>query len=176
MSLIYIAGVSGMGKSAVLNELKDRKYTAYGVDEDSFGKWINRETNTVGDIDEASLADSFDIHDWLRDYAWVFDIEKVSRLHEESVGKVVYLCGTAESGQDIISYFDKIFALHMDDTVELKRRIDERVEPDFGKNPEEFARILEWHKNVERQYEEMGAVVLDATQPVSVTVDYIINN
>ena len=41
MPLIYVTGISGSGKSAVLRELQSRGNRAYGVDEDEYGQWLH---------------------------------------------------------------------------------------------------------------------------------------
>ena len=41
MSLIYITGISGSGKSTVLRELAKQGYEAHGVDEEGYADWID---------------------------------------------------------------------------------------------------------------------------------------
>jgi len=50
VSLFYVTGLSGPGKSAVLAELRARGYQARGVDEDGYADWINRVTGTPDDF------------------------------------------------------------------------------------------------------------------------------
>jgi hypothetical protein len=50
MSLIYVTGLSGTGKSAILGELRARGYRARGVDEDGYADWINRVTGTADEF------------------------------------------------------------------------------------------------------------------------------
>jgi uridine kinase len=42
MPLVYVTGISGSGKSAVLQELRQRAHKAVGVDEDGYARWLDR--------------------------------------------------------------------------------------------------------------------------------------
>jgi hypothetical protein len=41
MALLYVTGLSGTGKSAVLSELLARGHHARGVDEDGYADWVS---------------------------------------------------------------------------------------------------------------------------------------
>jgi predicted ATPase len=44
MTLVFVTGISGAGKSAVLPELRRRGYLAYSTDEDRLCRWFENDT------------------------------------------------------------------------------------------------------------------------------------
>ena len=174
MSLIYITGISGMGKSTVLKELRQRNFEAYGVDEDSFGWWRDRETGQPGDIDRARKTKDFDIQDWYKKYSWHLDAAKIRILADQAVGKTVFLCGTANDYDENKQYFDTAIAVHIDDPESLIDRISTRTDVYFGKDPEDLKRILEWQKTGGEYYARLGMRIVDSSRPVTKVVDEIL--
>lgn len=174
MSLIYITGISGSGKSSVLKELKSRGYEAHGVDEDVYANWIHRKTGKVGHFPHPPKPD-FDFHKWYKQYEWELDADKVHALKKEADkdSKTIFLCGIASGEDKAWHNFDKVFALTVGaDTI--KQRIRDRTDNNFGKSPEELEKILEWHSTHEDDYRRFGAILIDAHQPVDKVVDEIV--
>ncbi len=130
MTLYYVTGLSGTGKSAVLDELRARGYHARGVDEDGYADWINRIT---GRRDAFPRDDpGFDFHAWYAAHYWVLSVRRISVLSRAAarLGTPVFLCGSA-SGDDVVwQQFDKVIALVADEQT-IRRRLAAR--PDgFG--------------------------------------------
>lgn len=175
MSFFYVTGISGIGKSQVLKELRARGYEAYGTDEDGFARWINKSNHKIELLPENRP--QFDIHKWFAEHDWVLDKIKVSKLmtRANTIHKPIFLCGLAD-GEDKVWYmFTKVFLLKLDESV-LRKRILERTDNDFGKAPSEIKSINEWLSKNEKRYQDMGAIPLDASQPVSEVVDDIITS
>lgn len=172
MSLFYVTGLSGTGKSAVLGELQARGYQARGVDEDGYADWINRVTGTPGDFphDDPDL----DFHAWYRAHEWMLSAERIGVLSHEAArsGKPMFLCGTASGDDGAWHLFDKVLALVID-VPTLKQRIAARTNK-FGKAPEELAAILGWHASYEATYRGFGAVIIDAARLLDQVVDEIL--
>lgn len=173
MPLIYVTGISASGKSSVLEELRStRGFEAYGVDEDGYGRWLNRCSRQVDQF--PSEQQHLDIHDWFNEHDWVLDVEKIARLKDRSDAdnKPVFLCGVAAGDADAWAYFDVVCALVVDEAT-IRKRIDRRANA-FGKQPRELAQILEWNAGYEELYRGFGAVLIDATQPLPTVVDAIL--
>jgi hypothetical protein len=84
------------------------------------------------------------------------------------------VCGvTSNDTDELWDLFSQVFALHVNEA-SLRRRITNRSGGGFGKNPHEFANLLEWQKTAERDYSKLGATLIDATQPVANVVDQIL--
>lgn len=173
MSLYYITGVSGTGKSSVMEELRSRGYAAYGVDEDCFGMWIRHDNGTAEAFPENDP--NFSIYSWYAEHAWVLNIEKVAGLSKKvkSDTQPTFLCGNADTENCPWRLFQQVFALHIDEDT-LRERIQTRTNNDFGKHPDEMNDILLWHKRSEAYFKRNGAVDIDATQPVEKVSDQIL--
>lgn len=172
MALFYVTGLSGTGKSAVLNELQARGYHARGVDEDGYADWINRAIGTPGEFptDDQDL----DFHAWYQANEWVLSAERIAALSREAarLRTPVFLCGTASGDDTVWHLFEKVLAL-VADVATLKQRIATRTNK-FGKAPDELAAILRWHTGYETVYRGFGAVVIDAARPLNQVVDEIL--
>ena len=173
MPLIYVTGISGSGKSAVLEELRSRGYEAYGVDEDHFGQWLNRRSGEEEIFPH--MHGERDVHRWYREHEWALDTEKIAQLSERSDrdNSLVFLCGVAAGDGKTWKSFSRVCALVVDEET-IRKRIGARTD-DFGKAPEELTQILEWNAGYEARYRQFGATIIDATEPLTVVVDRIVS-
>jgi hypothetical protein len=164
MSLYYVTGLSGTGKSSVLRELRARGYRARGVDEDGYADWVNRVT---GRPDRFPHHDpGLDFHAWYAAHYWVLSVRRIGILSRAAarLGEPVFLCGSA-SGDDVVwQRFARVIALVADEQT-IRRRLAER-DDEFGKTPEELADVLFWHAGFEAAYRGFGAAIIDATRPL----------
>ena len=172
MSLFYVTGLSGAGKSAVLDELVARGHEARGVDEDGYADWIDRVTGAVEDYAEDEPG--FDFHAWYRSHNWVLSAGRIAALAAEAqaLGRPVFLCGVADGDRAVWHLFDKVVALVID-VPTMRRRIAGRSNV-FGQSPEEMAALVGWHAGYEEGYRRFGAVIIDATQPLDRVVDEVL--
>jgi hypothetical protein len=164
MSLYYVTGLPGTGKSSVLRELRARGYWARGVDEDGYADWVNRIT---GRVDRFPHNDpDLDFHAWYAAHYWVLSVRRISILSRAAArfGRPVFLCGSA-SGDDVVwQLFAKVIALIADERTIIARLAAR--DNDFGKTPEELADVLFWHAGFEAAYRGFGATIIDATRPL----------
>ena len=172
MALLYVTGLSGTGKSAVLSELLARGYHARGVDEDGYADWVSL---TAGTPDHYPRDDpGLDFHAWQATHNWVLSPRRISvlSLAAARLGEPVFLCGTADGDASVWHLFSKVLAL-VADVPTLRRRIDTRPNQ-FGKAPEELAAILGWQASYETDYRRYGAIIIDATRPLGEVADEIL--
>jgi broad-specificity NMP kinase len=175
MPLLYVTGIPGTGKSAVLRELRARGFEAQGVDEDGFADWVHRET---GQIEEFPRGDaSAEIHTWYAKHAWVLSANRIAGLKRESDGarRSVFLCGVAEGEPEVWHYFDRVIALVAPADV-LYRRLATREGNNFGKSPLELAEIMKWYATSEASYRRAGAIVVDATQSIRAVANEVVRH
>lgn len=174
MPLTYVTGISTSGKSAVLEELRARGFQALGIDEDGYGRWIHRESGRVRE--SPPLQSDVDAHQWYRDHNWVLDIDKIARLKRRLSGRngKVFLCGVAVGDADAWPHFEVVCALMVDEAT-IMQRVGERSNHWFGKGPGELDRILEWNAGYEETYRGFGAVIIDATRPLTEVLDAVLS-
>jgi hypothetical protein len=171
--LVYVTGISGSGKSAVLQELRLRGYAAFGVDEDGYARWLDRRT---GEEMPYPLGSSLvDPHEWYADHDWALDVKKIgdlkARVDRDAV--LAFLCGVAAGDAEAWEYFDVVCALVIDEAT-IKARVALREDRWFGKRPQELAQIFAWNVGYAETYQGFGAVIIDATQPLPAVVDAVV--
>jgi len=140
-----VEGLSGAGKSSVYEELIRRGYKAISTD---------RAWKRGADPDTGSM--------WDRQRA-------ISEL-ESPEPDVLFVCGSSRNRDVFLPYFTKIFNLRIDDDT-MRRRLQERTNNDFGKQPEELELMLARNRSDEKP---AGAIDVDATQPVDQVVDEVL--
>jgi uridine kinase len=171
MSLIFISGVAGSGKSMVLEELQSRGYSAYGTDEDGFAHWHNIKTGYV--YPKSSIKTELRTPEFIQSNNWKLSRNMVEELALKSQGKTVFLCGVATNENELLDSFTKKFALIVDTTT-LKHRIASRTTNDYGKKPHELEQVLEHQSKNKWRYEQAGYTLIDATQPTKDIVNIIL--
>lgn len=156
--LYLIEGLSGTGKTSVAEELIKRGYNAIDADE-VFGFF--------GDLNTGLPSDDTTKREWLWD----------RQKFEEIVGKtngILFVSGGAMNQEDFKDSFSKVFTLQVDDET-LKKRLMNRTNNDYGKQPHELARQLEWNKGVEVWSKQRGTILIDATRDLDKVVDEIVS-
>lgn len=174
MPLVYVTGISGAGKSAVLRELRRRGYEAFGVDEDGYGRWLDRRTGQTRPYPAENKA--LDPHEWYAAHDWVLDVNKIADLKKrvDRDAALVFLCGVAAGDAEAWEYFDVVCALAIDEAT-IRARIDLRDDNWYGTRPQELDQVLAWNVGYADRYRGFGAVIVDATEPLPVVVDAVIS-
>jgi hypothetical protein len=173
MPLVYVTGLPGAGKSAVRRELQVRGLSAYGVDEDGYGDWINRETGEPEAM--PGLAD-LNFRTWYLTHDWTLSLPRIAELSRRAgqSGGPVFLCGVADGDKAVWHLFSKVIAL-IADLETLKRRLAARDDNLFGKDPEQLADVATLHDGYEQTYRRFGAEIIDAVLPLDQVVSQILS-
>lgn len=172
MALIYITGIPGAGKSTIRQELLCRGYEAYGGAEDGIAAFYNNKTGAkISGWVEATDRTP----EWSAQHAWKINRLAVKELKDRAKNKAVFLCAVRRNDVDELwDLFDKVIALVIDKET-LQQRLATRTNNDVGKTPTELTNILERQRTSQEKYEKLGAIIIDATQPVEQVVDKVIN-
>ncbi len=171
MSLIYITGNSGAGKSSVRNELQRRGYEAYDTD-DGLTAWHHKTTNKVV---ERPTNEKDRTKEWYEAHDWKMSIEKVKELATKAKNKPIFLCGSPSNADEMLDLYDIVICLTVDKDT-LQKRINSRTDNDFGKAPDELKNILGWHEAFQNRYRGYEAIMIDANRPLHEVVDDILKN
>ncbi|HET6759482.1 MAG TPA: AAA family ATPase [Propionibacteriaceae bacterium] len=150
-----VEGLSGAGKSSVYQELIRRGYTAISTDR----AWAYHADPHTG------LPGGPVHHD-----NWMWDQQKALSELESPEPEVLFVCGSSRNRDRFLPYFTKVFNLRIDDET-MRRRLQERTDNDFGKQPEEVEIMLTLNRRDEKP---AGAIDVDATQPLNWVVDELL--
>ncbi|MEU3795189.1 AAA family ATPase [Streptomyces fructofermentans] len=168
MTLVWVTGNSGTGKSTVCGELRARGHRALDADEDGFSHWIDRTTGEVVTDPPDPVPEG-----WLHRHGWAIVRERVEALVEESRPGVAFLCGSMENEADVRDLFDVVVCLVIDEAT-LRHRLATRTTNSFGRHPEELAAAVMWNPRMRAIHESRGATVLDASRPLTEVVDDVL--
>ena len=147
-----VEGLSGAGKSSVYEELIRRGYQAVSTDR----AWkVHVDPDTGPSVRP--------IHSMWHEQKAVSELER-------SEPDVLFVCGSSRNRDRFLPYFTKVFNLRIDDDT-MRRRLHERTNNDFGRQPEELELMLMLNRSDEKP---AGAIDVDATQPLDQMVDELL--
>ena len=149
-----VEGLSGAGKSSVYEELIRRGYKAISTDR----AWKYHADPDTGPGRTIHYVNS------------MWDQQKAFRELESPEPEVLFVCGSSRNRDSFLPYFTKIFNLRIDDDT-MRRRLQERTNNDYGKQPEEVELMLRLNRSDEKP---AGAIDVDATQPLHQVVDELL--
>jgi dephospho-CoA kinase len=169
MSLFYVTGVPGSGKSTVQKELHKLGFEAYDIDNPRFGCPVNKSTG------ESTTVPTIDLRtpEWFNNHEWRVSRKSIQELKNEATHNNIYLCGTATKEGLVLDLFDKVIYLNIDEQT-LKQRLSSRTNNDFGKTEHELNLILERYKIAQQKLNSLDAIIIDSTQPIKNVVNNII--
>src|SRR6478752_9382013 len=150
-----VEGLSGAGKSSVYEELIGRGYRAVSTDR----AWKRRADSGAGLLRRP-----------IHDDNWIWDEHKALSELESPEPDVLFVCGSSRNRDRFLPYFTKVFNLRIDDDT-MRRRLEERTNNDYGKQPEELELMLRLNRSDEKP---AGAIDVDATQPLRQVVDEVL--
>ena len=139
-----VEGLSGAGKSSVYEELIRRGYKAVSTD---------RAWKLHADPE-------------------MWDEQRARSELERSEPEVLFVCGSSRNRARFLPYFTKVFNLRIDDDT-MRRRLRERTNNDFGKQPEELELMLRLNRSDEKP---AGAIDVDATHSLDQVVDEVLRS
>jgi dephospho-CoA kinase len=171
MSLFFITGIAGSGKSAVWQELKSRGFEAYDTDEDGLAKWHNNHNGYVHP--KSSVKPEQRTEEFLEIHSWKVPRQEIEELAGSATAKAIFLCGVASNESEIWDLFKAVFELIIDDDT-LKHRLLTRTNNDWGKQPHELQKTLDEQHNTDQAQSKFDRIVIDATQSTEVVVDEIL--
>ena len=168
MKTVYITGVSGTGKTTLANELEKRGFYTISIDEvDGLCSWVNQETGAKDGGKNTELNIEFvDAHDW------VCDIDLLRKLLDKNL-EVAFVLGMATNQNDFLHIFDKILLLQCDPEVFCKR-IENRTDNDFGKDPKIQKQILARYKPYAEEMIAKGAITINTDRPIHEVVEDVL--
>lgn len=140
MAIIFVTGLSGVGKSSTLENLKKQGYNVVDTD---YG-YVKEITNNVGHKER------------------VWDEDKISNLITEYKQSHLVISGCCSNQGKFYKKFEHVVLLKSDLPVMLDR-IDKRTSHSYGKNPQERAEVIDSYENVLPLLEKRSDIIIDTT-------------
>lgn len=168
VSVVWVTGMSGSGKSSVCKALKDLGYRAIDADLEGFSYWVHRLTGEMATDPPYPVPAG-----WLDEYAWRISTARVQQLASNPRSGITFLCGGVENEDEVRRYFDVVVCLVVDDE-SIVARLAKRTTNAFGKHPEELAAVLAWNPSEADRYEKLGASIVDATRPLGEVISDVL--
>jgi shikimate kinase len=151
MKRILLTGMSGTGKSTVINRLAELSYKAVDLDCDAFSEWVadTGDSSTHGSPVEP-------------DRDWVWREDRVQGLLTTEDAEVLFLSGCASNMGKFRSQFDQIILLSAPVDV-IVERLASRTNNPYGKRSYEVDRVLELIKTVEPLLRRIASYEINAS-------------
>jgi dephospho-CoA kinase len=134
MKRVLLTGMSGTGKSTVINELAARGYKAVDADCDEYSEWA-----AVSDAPGSPVEPDRD---------WVWREDRIQQLLSTEDAGVLFLSGCAPNMGKFLPQFDHVVLLSAPAEV-IVARLGARTNNPYGKHPDEVARVLGLLETVE---------------------------
>ena len=169
MKKFFITGISGSGKSSVLEKINEKGFSV--IDIDSVGglcKWIHVDTQREEKWSHGMT------EGWYKSHKYICDKKKLSLLIASSKSDV-FVAGLPSNRRDLLELFDKVFFLQCKEDTSLKR-IKERISHDFGKHVLEQENLLSWYKDFEADMLNRGAISINTDRPLVNVAEDILTN
>jgi shikimate kinase len=163
MSLIYITGPTGSGKSSICKELQQLGYEAYDTDKDGIRYWINKESGEPVEVRSKKIKHG---HKWHDEHIVGFSPDWIKKLKEKSEkeNKKIYICGISENDLNFINSYSKVILLNIDEGTQTKRIIN-RTNTKYGKEPKQLTAANKWRQTQINKYKDAGAYEIDGNLP-----------
>lgn len=152
MQRILLTGMSGTGKSTVIEELAARGYMAVDTDSDEWSEWVTIQHDTPAGRVRA------------RD--WIWREERIEQLLAGDHADVLFVSGCKSNQGTFYHWFDEIILLSAPAEV-LVARIAARSNNSYGKHPDELAEILGYLHTVEPLLRRCTTLEVDTSAPLS---------
>lgn len=159
MKRILITGMSGTGKSAVIEELLQRGYRAVDLDLPEWSHWADA---APGDDLTPRVGQD-----------WVWQEDRVRSLLSLNEGKTLFVSGCAENMGRLFDVIDTIVLLSAP-LETIMARLRGRSGVGYGQTGGEQRKVAELIKAVEPLLRQSAHFEIDTQQPVAQTVDQIL--
>lgn len=166
MSVYFITGMSGTGKSTIKSALAVHGYTT--IDTDDHSHWVERKTGK-------SYPSRPDKTDWVGKYDWLLRDDELINSIQSHEG-TMFVCGMVQEQEKLFPRFKKIFLLDAENET-LRHRLSSRTNNPFGKGPNDIKIALDQKaKFNKRVLKEENSVLINASDSVEKVIENILKH
>jgi adenylate kinase family enzyme len=165
-----VLGRAGSGKSSVARKLKDRGYNAFDADSiTGLARWEDATTARPVTPQDITYIDSSKIH-------WNWQNEKIAHLLKSEMD--LFLCGGADNDLSFVPLFDQAFILDVAprNQAERLKSPQRRQENSYATHPNMIPIVLTEQLELLKSATELGAIVINANQPIKKVVSDILSH
>ena len=155
MKRVLLTGMSGTGKSTMINELRARGCKAVDTDDHGFSELV-----TVSQDQRTGLGPGKD---------WVWREDRIQALLSGDDAEVLFVSGCSPNQGKFYPQFDHIVLLTAPAAV-LVERLATRTTNPYGKHPDEVARVLSLQQTVEPLLRRGAGLEVDTSAPLDQVV------
>lgn len=175
MLRVLITGMSGTGKSTLLDRLASCGYKTVETDaEPRLRRFVPR----IGDASQVSRNYSSNSADFAAvaglEGEWMWNEESVQQLLSTEDAEILFLCGTARNQRKFYPQFDHIILLSAPVPV-IVERVTTRTNNPYGKHPDELAEILSNVETVEPLLRNGATLEIDTSGPIGDVVRAVLD-
>jgi shikimate kinase len=160
MKRILLTGISGTGKSTVIEELAARGYEAVDTDEGGLSEIVS-----VPEDELTGLGPGQD---------WVWNEERIQEILDRAGGELFFLSGCSPNQGQFYPQFDHVVLLTAPPEVIVERLASRTTNP-FGKRSDEVTRVLQLQETIEPLLRQGADHVIDTREPLNAVVEQIID-
>ncbi len=167
MKRVLLTGMSGTGKSTVTAALAARGYAAIDADADAWSEWVEI---TGASEPPGSPAEETGI--W-RSQDWVWREDRIQHLLSTAAAGILFISGCASNMGRFFPQFDQIILLSAPTPV-LVERLATRTTNQYGKHPDELARIVGQVQTIEPLLRRRASLEVDTAAPLAQVIETIL--
>lgn len=170
---VFIIGIQGVGKSYLVNKMREKRFNAIDVDDKRYG--LAKHVDEKGK--EAKLPELYEKEWWLNHY-YVYDVNALEKLLKDN--ETLYLFGSVggqpgkgNGDEDVMKLFDRVYYLDATKSLIAKRLVSR---PGYaGKSVEEVERMISWKDEQDAKMRNLHIPFIDATLPTDEVIRIIIS-
>jgi broad-specificity NMP kinase len=162
MKRILITGLSGVGKSSVVGALSERGYAAVDADCDEYSHWVA--------VDALAPAAGTPVES---ERDWVWREDRIRELLARHQAGTLFVSGCAPNMGMFLGEFDQVVLLTASPQL-IMERLATRTTNQYGKRPEEVARVLDLIETVEPVLRRIATREIDTRAPFDAVVAELI--
>ena len=157
MKRVLLTGISGTGKSTLTRVLAARGYKAIDADTEEWSHWVAVSGPGIAGTPVKP------------DQDWMWRADRIGGLLATGDAEVLFLSGCAENMVQFLPQFDHIVLLSAPADV-IAARLATRTTNDYGKQPDEVARVLDQIRTVEPLLRRAAGHEIDTSAPLDQVV------